>query len=218
MKVVSLVFSLLVFMNFSAVAGADDIHILTPEAVKELIGPHPAKGSAEEQREFDFLADLQRTRTEEQCRLAAEEESASLVTLFANKGGPLSRTEARILSVRFLQAYASAGINIYLAKGLYERPRPYDANPELTPCIDKESSSAYPSGHTAFARMFARILSRLYPERSAAIMKRSDEVAYNRMIGGVHHPSDIVAGKKLGDAMAAMVDDEELMKMVMQND
>ncbi len=211
-----LIFSLLMMMNFSAFA-ADDIRIFTPDTIKEMLGPHPAKGSAEEQREFEFLAELQRTRSEEQCKLAASEESASLVSLFANEGGPLSRTEARILSVRFMQAYASAGINIYLAKNLYNRPRPYDANPELTPCIDKEGSSAYPSGHTAFARMFARILSRMYPERAAAFMKRADQVALNRLIGGVHHPSDIVAGKRLGDAMATEVDDKELIKMMSEN-
>lgn len=208
--------SLLVMINFSAVA-ADDIRIFTPETIKEMIGPHPAKGSEEERREFEFLENLQRTRTEEQCMLAANQESSSLGALFANDGGPLSRTEAKILTVRFLEAYASAGINIYLAKSLYERPRPYDANPALTPCIAKESSSAYPSGHTALSRMFARILSRIYPERAAALMKRADEVAMNRMLGGVHHPSDIVAGKKLGDAMATEVDDEELMKMVKGN-
>lgn len=213
-----LILSLFMMINFSVFAAADDIRVFTPETIKALIGPHPAKGSAEEKREFQLLADLQRTRTEEQCQLAANEESANLVSLFANAGGPLSRSEARILSVRFLQAYASAGVNIFLAKSLYDRPRPYDANPELTPCIEKETSSAYPSGHTAFARMFARLLSRLYPEREAALMKRADEVAQNRVIGGVHHPSDIVAGKKLGDAMAEQVDDEELMKMVMQND
>lgn len=213
-----LIFSILMMMNLSAFAAEDDITIFTPETIKEMIGPHPAKGSEEERREFEYLANLQRTRTEEQCRLAANQESSSLSALFSSDNGPLSRTEARILSVRFLQAYASAGINIYLAKSLYERPRPYDANPELTPCIDKESTSAYPSGHTALSRMFARILSRLYPERAAALMKRADEVAMNRMLGGVHHPSDIIAGKKLGDAMAVEVDDEELMKMVMQND
>ena len=216
MKVISVVFSLLVMMNISAAATADDIRIFTPETIRQMIGPHPAKDSVEESREFAILADYQRTRTTEQCRLAAKEESANLVTLFANEGGPLSKTEARILSIRFLQAYASAGINIYLAKSLYDRPRPYVANPELTPCIDKESSSAYPSGHTALARMFARLLSRIYPEREDAFMKRADEVAMNRVIGGVHHPSDIVAGKKLGDAMAEEVDDEELMKMVME--
>jgi hypothetical protein len=33
-------------------------------------------------------------------------------------------------------------------------------------------------------------------------MKRGDEISMHRVLGGVHHPSDIVAGKKLGDAMA----------------
>lgn len=110
--------------------------------------------------------------------------------------------------------YAEAGANIYLAKRIYKRPRPYLTRTELTPCIDKESSYAYPSGHTALARLFARLLSRIYPERTAAFLERADEIAENRVLGGVHHPTDLISGKKLGDAMSVEVSDQELMEII----
>ena len=42
----------------------------------------------------------------------------------------------------------------------------------------------------------------MFPERAALLLKLGDQAALNRVIGGVHHPSDIAAGKKLGDAIA----------------
>jgi hypothetical protein len=33
-------------------------------------------------------------------------------------------------------------------------------------------------------------------------MAVANQVGKNRMIGGVHHPSDVEAGQKLGDEMA----------------
>jgi hypothetical protein len=58
--------------------------------------------------------------------------------------------------------------------------------------------------------MFARLLSRIYPERAKAFMERGDEIANNRILGGVHHPTDIISGKKLGDALANEVNEREL--------
>ena len=44
-------------------------------------------------------------------------------------------------------------------------------------------------------------------------MERADEIAQNRIIGGVHHPSDIVAGKKLADKV---VENIQNSPMIMQ--
>ena len=51
------------------------------------------------------------------------------------------------------------------------------------------------------ARLFAHVLGTIYPERKDALMKRADEVARNRVLGGVHHPTDVEAGKKMGDVL-----------------
>jgi acid phosphatase (class A) len=94
------------------------------------------------------------------------------------------------------------GAVVYLNKSNFNRNRPYINHSEIKPCIQLEGSKAYPSGHTTIARVYARIMGAIYPERAVLFLKRSDEVAQNRVIGGVHHPSDIVAGKILGDAIA----------------
>jgi acid phosphatase (class A) len=50
--------------------------------------------------------------------------------------------------------------------------------------------------------VYARLLAVIYPERAEVFRAQGDQAALNRVIGGVHHPSDIIAGKKLGDILA----------------
>lgn len=212
MKAVFLAFTLL---TVTTVSLADvSIRIFTPQTIKKLLGPYPMASSEEEKSDFDVLRHYQLTRTEEECLNASKQENATLQTLFVEQNGPLTRSEARELTPGFLRIYAEAGANIYLAKRIYKRPRPYITNPEIVPCIDLEKSHAYPSGHTTLARVFARLLSKIYPERSESFMKRADEASLNRVLGGVHHPTDIIAGKKLGDALAEEVDEFELKELV----
>jgi acid phosphatase (class A) len=176
--------------------------LLSKSKIRSIVGPYPERGSEAEARDYEIMLSLQETRTEEQCAFASHQEQATLKNIFYDDNGPLTKREANRLTVILFKAYAEAGVNIYLAKGLYRRPRPYISRPDIVPCIDQEGSFAYPSGHTTVARVFARILSRIYPERAEAFMKRADEAAQNRILGGVHHPSDIEAGKKLGDFLS----------------
>ncbi len=181
------------------------VKVLTKSAVQSIIGDYPAKGSQEEAADYAELLKWQDTRTTEECDLANDQHSAKITSMFAFKGGPLTEKEASRLEKRFLKEYGEVGLNILLAKKIYKRPRPYDANAEIKPCIDLEESSAYPSGHTTMARAMALFISTVYPERKIELLKAADQAALNRVIGGVHHPSDIVAGKKLGDALFKLI-------------
>lgn len=177
------------------------IKVLTPSAVKAAIGDFPKPGSVEEAADFKEILDWQNKRSTEECDYAHMQESANIETLFVANNGPLTAKEASKLKKLTFKKYAEAGLNIMIAKRQYKRPRPYDANPEVKPCIDLESSSAFPSGHATIARFYAHLLSEYYPERKASFFKRANEAALNRVIGGVHHPSDIKAGMILGDVI-----------------
>ncbi len=197
--------SFLLFSMGTTLAGSHEqksFKVLTPKYIKKILGPYPAKGSIEETQDFETLLDYQESRTDEECALASHDEKATLKNLFVIPNGPLTKKEAFRLSPIVFKLYAEAGINIYIAKSVYKRPRPYIANPEIKPCISLENTYAYPSGHTTMARVLGRTLAHIYPERAEAFMKRADEVAASRILGGVHHPTDIVAGKKLGDVIA----------------
>lgn len=187
------------FLTHSAEAG---FPILTRKEIQSVIGPYPANGSEAENVDFDELLHWQNTRTPEDCARADRDHSDSFENLFAGPQGPLTAQEARSLRPYMARFTWAVDLNIGLSKAVYRRPRPFRLRTEIEPCIKLPSSWAYPSGHTISARVFARILSKLYPAREHALMRRADEAAMNRVIGGVHHPSDIVAGKKLGDVIA----------------
>jgi len=102
--------------------------------------------------------------------------------------------------------------NGLIAKKTFNRPRPYVANPLIKPCISLENSAAYPSGHTMIARVYARILSAVYPERAEKFLALADQYSEYRVIGGVHHPSDVKSGKILADHLATkMIDTEDFV-------
>jgi acid phosphatase (class A) len=178
---------------------------LSKKEIRSILGEYPALGTANGLSDLDTLIEYQNTRTDEDCRVAADEDKVSLKNLFVKNGGPLSEKEAKKLKWKMIPVYVEAGINIWKAKRLYKRPRPYDSHSVLNPCIPKESSYAYPSGHTTLGRVLGRTLSEIYPERAALFMRRADAISKNRIIGGVHYPTDVAAGKILGDEIADIV-------------
>jgi acid phosphatase (class A) len=185
--------------------------------LENILGDFPQRYSDEERKDLLELLYLQATRTKAQCDKARLEEEVSVETFFGGENGPLSSKEAKRL--KFFSFFKKIGVGIpaAIAKGIFERPRPYLTFPEIKPCIKKEDSDSYPSGHAAIARAMAHILAKKFPERAALFYERADEVAQNRVLGGVHYPSDIVAGKKLADALSKEVLSDKRLLMEIQN-
>lgn len=189
--------------------------LLAPATIKKLIGPYPSLDSVESQKDFEILFHFQNTRTSEDCKLAKRDENLSVANLFGGVTGILNEQEVKQMTGFLTKAYVAAGANSYLAKSLYKRPRPYDANKFLKPCIDLEQSTAYPSGHSLTAQLHARILSEVYPDRAELLMKRAMEFSMNRVIGGVHHPSDVKSAHILADYLAQqMIDDKRFVELL----
>lgn len=203
MKKFSLVVLAVIFSltNVSA-EQTKDFNIISPSKIKRLLGNYPAPGSAEELADVQTLLTWQNKRTTEDCNHGdSQADDISVRALFTEYNGPITADEADRLERVLLSKKISAGANIYLAKNLYKRPRPYDAHREIKPCIALESSYAYPSGHTTLVQFYGKLLSDMYPERALLIKKHADKSSLLRVIGGVHYPSDVVAGKKLADEL-----------------
>lgn len=191
--------ALICILIFSTQAQANFIFISKAE-IREVVGPYPEVGSADEALDDSILLDWQDQRTEAECLAAAKQSNNETLKSFF--GDVLTKKEIAYLSVRLLRVAAIAAANSARAKSMYDRPRPYDRNSDIKPCIEEEKSSSYPSGHTTLARLYGRVLSLRYPSRAEKFMARADQAALNRVLGGVHHPSDIEAGKRLGDYLA----------------
>lgn len=91
------------------------------------------------------------------------------------------------------------------AKNHWQRPRPYHADPmRFVDAIeqDRSVSYSYPSGHATRGTVFATILGELWPEHRAEFWAKGRDAGWLRVKGGVHYPSDVYAGRMLGQAIA----------------
>lgn len=89
------------------------------------------------------------------------------------------------------------------SKKPFLRPRPATVDSRVQPCVDLPSSTSYPSGSAMQAFVWAEFLSDVLPEQRAALFDRASRAAWGRVIGGVHFPSDVVAGRRLAEAYIA---------------
>jgi acid phosphatase (class A) len=164
-----------------------------------VLPPPPEHGSKLEKADFDKIFFYQKTRTPKDCERAEFEVSTSLDSLFGPKYGPLTEDEVKKLQVLFEKVRNDTDYFVQPLKRKWNRPRPYLTDAQVTPCIRRETTGAYPSGHAAISRAFARVLDLIHPRRKAAFEARANLIGEDRVMGGVHHPADIAAGRHLGD-------------------
>lgn len=92
----------------------------------------------------------------------------------------------------------------YGLKAIVDRERPYDRYPDRVHARSHETSSSFPSSHTAAAFSLATSLSIKYPKwyviAPSALWACS--VGFSRMSEGVHYPSDVASGALIGAGCA----------------
>lgn len=162
----------------------------------------PEPGSAADKADLKAVFDWQQRRTPEQCARANGAAHADFENFFGDISpfpDPLP-AEAAAIFKRLKTETDGVAADI---KDVYKRKRPFLRDPALSPCLGRAGGLAYPSGHATISRLLALVLAELAPARRAEFLKRADEAGLDRVIGGVHHPADIEAGKRLADRLFA---------------
>ena len=165
--------------------------------------PPPAAGSKTDLADLATLHEWEGKRTDEQCARANAEAHADY-DLFFGDISPFPRPLPAAAAGVFKRVKKETDGIAATIKGKFKRQRPFNRDTSLKPCLGKIGGLSYPSGHATISRIYALILSDLVPGHRAQFMARADEAALYRIIGGVHHPSDIEAGKRLADAIYEM--------------
>lgn len=160
----------------------------------------PADGSAQDKEDFRVLLDWQARRTGAQCARAKTQMSHNYEVFFGEISPFPAPAPAEVAAFFKNVGKDSVAAHTYL-KDVYQRQRPFVRDARIKPCIPPVKGLSYPSGHSAMSRLFALILSDLVPARRAEFMARADEAALNRVLAGVHHPTDTAAGKILADTL-----------------
>jgi acid phosphatase (class A) len=157
----------------------------------------PAAGSTQTRHELDELLALQRVRTPQQVA-AARADRKTEVWQFAAALGLEPERLRELDTVDDLAVQVESDVRYYVraAKHRFLRLRPYELEPRLERCIDDvRGDLSYPSGHATYGHVIAYLLADMMPERRAQLMERGREFARQRMVCGVHFPSDVEAGR-----------------------
>ena len=167
-----------------------------------LIGDFPVPGSDAAKADQAILEWLQLTRTPEEVARAQDEVQPHL-GLFSQAAGQ-DLDAPRMVLTRALSADLQRDLGAVTAslKKSFARPRPYLLWPQIHPAVRVEPSLSYPSGHSAWGMSQAALLGALRPSRRQALLDRGRLVGYDRALAGVHYPSDVAAGQRLGAAFA----------------
>ena len=156
-----------------------------------LLPPPPDTGSPEARADVAAVNAVVASRSPAQL-LEAREASARSVFFFAPSVGAGFAPDRLPLTAAFFD-HIGADVQrlVASAKQYWERPRP-----------DGGKKRSYPSGHAAFASSSAIVLSQLLPEHRDAIFSQARIFAANRILMGLHYPTDIASGWTAGTLAA----------------
>ncbi len=164
------------------------------------ISPPPGPGSAKYKQDFTELHQWQNSRSREDCEIADTQSRMDLNSFFGPMTGILASSEMNAVRAILTEVKATVSKTVDPFKEDYARPRPYNVDSTLKPCIYKPGGErAYPSGHAAMGITLSRVLVELFPEKKEMLLEQGIQIGMNRVLGGVHHPSDVKAGQNLGD-------------------
>jgi acid phosphatase (class A) len=228
----ALVAAALLFIAAAPAAALSDAPYIVPGDydVIHVLAPPPARGSEAERRDLEAVLEVQRTSSPERMRLAESDATAD-ISAFAGVLGvdpaKLPGVAAFLRKVARDTQFATT-----IGKDCWERPRPFvldsrihppgrmqpqvasrpgepnmaphDATSPCPPLAPTPAYSySYPSGHSTTGARTAILLAQMVPEKRAELFARGWDFGNSRVVGGVHYPSDVEAGRIDATAMVA---------------
>jgi len=166
------------------------------------IPPPPAAGSAADKADAAAVLAWKEKRTDADCARADRTFYVTFAALWGDRS-PFPQPLPAEVQRFFDRIDGEIGTAVRQAKDRYQRPRPDLLPPSPGPRRGKMRGYSYPSTHAAISRVFADVLGDVVPGRKAEFIARADAIAHDRVVIGVHYPTDVVAGKAFGDLFHA---------------
>lgn len=197
--------------------GRDANYVPSSKVALELVlAPPPAPKSKAEQADLKAVLDAQKKRSKSEAEASRADAQISAFRI-GDMLGPQFTPETLPFTAQFLRrATADMGDSIAAAKSHFNRPRPYLVSEAVKPTIDRPGGGSYPSGHASFAYLSGILLAAMVPERAPEIFERANRYAYNRVVAGVHFPTDVEAGRVSASVIANAMLQEPQFKADLQ--
>jgi len=188
-----------------APTAARPAHYLAADAVdvRALVPPPPAPDSLVQRAEIEVLLHLQAERTPAQVARARLVDAEDAFGFGSDVLGEWFKPANLPAATAFFAGLAAdlTGFN-RAGKSLFNRRRPPFLDARIKPCVEFADTGAYPSGHAMRSALWAGLFAAVFPDQAAAFRDRASETRWCRLLAGVHSPSDVEAGRIVGEALA----------------
>lgn len=202
LSLLALLLCALALTNFPAWSGHGFYVDPSQVDLVHILAPPPPPGSIEGNADLQAVLAAQRARTKSQASDALADSELSVFRFADVMGRGFDPEHLPFANMFFQRLSWDARGAVAVAKAHFNRPRPFVADRDVKPVVAKPSGPSYPSGHATFAYVDAIVLSYMVPEKADAIFVRAARFAENRVIGGVHYPTDSEAGRISGSVIA----------------
>ncbi len=196
----SVIFSFSAFASTLAITKTPTF--IDPQNITLETLPPPAADAETKTRDLAILMWEQNSRTYYDIERAWG--SVTLEPSYFNQALGVRFEEARYPKLYSLMKTVMADARIFIDafKVQYKRPRPYQDNKDIKPAIPIEESYSYPSGHGTRGMTLALVYAEIFPDRHDQLLATGLSLGQDRIVGGVHYPSDIEGSVKLAQSLA----------------
>ena len=196
-------------------ASAAEATYITPDRfdLTKLLAPAPAPDSEQQKRDLADVLSAQKVRTSAQAKRALADATAGTFGFEDVLGPNFNAQRVPATAALFDKIRGDAAVAFSAGKSAWNRPRPFEVSTDVNPVGDRPGGSSYPSGSSTNGYLTAIVLANMVPEKGAALFARGREFGDDRVILGVHFPSDIEAGRLAATALAtALMQDPAFLK------
>jgi acid phosphatase (class A) len=165
----------------------------------------PPPDEALTRREIEQMLVLQQLRTPAQAQRSIDDLEQNVFRFSDVMGGRFKKESLPQTAKLFETLYRTESNLNKQGKEKWQRTRPPLFDKRIQPVARYSSSGSYPSGHSTFAYLAGIVLADMVPEKRAQIFARATEFGENRVLGGVHYPSDVEAGRRLATMIAVLI-------------
>jgi acid phosphatase (class A) len=181
----------------SSAALAADTYYISPAEIDlvHILAPPPIPDSPTGKADLQAVLATVNARTDASIKQAQDDDQRT-VFRFADVLGPNFKTENLPLTTALFQhVYQDGNAATFAAKNFFKRTRPFVVDPEIKIIVVQAPDFSYPSNHSTFGNEAGILLAEMVPENAVAIFARGAEYAHNRVVAGVHFPTDVEAGR-----------------------
>lgn len=175
----------------------------------KILPPPPANDSVQTKRELQEIVDMQAKRSVEMAK-QAQADAEENVWVYSDVMGPkFKKPSLPAVTAFFDRIVATEAAVVDPAKDFWKRPRPHMLDSRIEPIVKRSTSGSWPSGHTTLGTLMGITLANMVPEKRAEIMARAWHYGDNRIVAGIHYPSDVEMGRIAGSVISQQISQQQ---------